>query len=172
MSEHPHDETWMLVALGEAQAAAAAGDVPVGAAIVVGDHLLAVGRNRREVDRDPTAHAEVVALRAAAQALGQWRVEGTLYVTQEPCPMCAGAIVNARVRRLVYGCPNPKAGAVASLFQLVSDDRLNHRVEVTAGVLAEQAAAGLRAFFAELRRGPAFGKGEGGDGGSGRSDPG
>ena len=86
--------------------------------------------------------------------------------------MCAGAIVNARVRRLVYGCPNPKAGAVASLFQLVSDDRLNHRVEVTAGVLAEQAAAGLRAFFAELRRGPAFGKGEGGDGGSGRSDPG
>ena len=151
MSEHPHDETWMLVALGEAQAAAAAGDVPVGAAIVVGDHLLAVGRNRREVDRDPTAHAEVVALRAAAQALGQWRVEGTLYVTQEPCPMCAGAIINSRIERLVYGCDNPKAGAVRTLHRLVDDTRFNHRAIVVGGVLAKECGFMLSSFFQKLR---------------------
>ena len=109
------DEHWMNIALDEARAAAAAGDVPVGAVIVVGDRIVGRGRNRREVDRDPTAHAEIVALREAAQVLGQWRVEGTLIVTQEPCPMCAGALVNARVARLVFGCPNPKAGAVVTL---------------------------------------------------------
>lgn len=150
------DEHWMGFALDEARLAAAAGDVPVGAVVVVGDRIVGRGRNRREVDRDPTAHAEVIALRDAALALGQWRVEGTLVVTQEPCPMCAGALVNARIARLVYGCPNPKAGAVATLYQIVSDPRLNHRVAVTAGVRAEECAGALQQFFAELRRGPVY----------------
>jgi tRNA(adenine34) deaminase len=150
------DEHWMSLALDEARAAAAAGDVPVGAVVVVGDRIVGRGRNRREVDRDPTAHAEIVALREAAAALGQWRVEGTLVVTQEPCPMCAGALVNARVARLVFGCPNPKAGAVATLYQIVSDPRLNHRMVVTAGVCAAECAAVLQEFFAELRRGPSY----------------
>jgi tRNA(adenine34) deaminase len=150
------DEHWMGLALDEARVAAASGDVPVGAVIVIGDRVVGRGRNRREVDRDPTAHAEIVALREAASALGQWRVEGTLVVTQEPCPMCAGALVNARVARLVFGCPNPKAGAVVTLYQLVSDPRLNHRVAVTSGVRAADCAAVLQEFFAELRRGPSY----------------
>ena len=146
------DDRWMGVALEEARAAALAGDVPVGAVIVADEQIVARGRNRREVDVDPTAHAEIVALRDAAKVLGQWRVEATLYVTQEPCPMCAGALVNARVRRLVYGCSNPKAGAVATLFQIVTDARLNHRLEVRGGVRADECAAVLQAFFAELRK--------------------
>jgi len=150
------DEHWMSIALDEAQAAAAAGDVPVGAVVVLDDQIVGRGRNRREVDRDPTAHAEIVALREAARTLGQWRVEATLVVTQEPCPMCAGALVNARISRLVFGCTNPKAGAVSTLFQLVSDPRLNHRIAVTAGVRAEACAAVLQQFFAELRRGPSY----------------
>jgi tRNA(adenine34) deaminase len=150
------DEEWMCVALEEARAAGAAGDVPVGAIVVLDEVVLGRGRNRREADRDPTAHAEVVALREAAKVLGQWRVEATLYVTQEPCPMCAGALVNARLARLVYGCLNPKAGAVTSLFQLVTDPRLNHRMAVTGEVLAEDCAAELKAFFAALRRGPTY----------------
>jgi tRNA(adenine34) deaminase len=150
------DEEWMTVALVEARAAAAAGDVPVGAVIVVDDSIIGRGRNRRELDRDPTAHAEIVALREAARALGMWRVEATLYVTHEPCPMCAGALVNARIKRLVYGCPNPKAGAVASLYSIVTDTRLNHRMEVTAGVCTDECAAVLSQFFTELRRGPTY----------------
>ena len=150
------DEHWMSIALDEAHAAASAGDVPVGAVVVVGDRVVGRGRNRREVDRDPTAHAEIVALREAAQSLGQWRVEGTLIVTQEPCPMCAGALVNARVVRLVFGCPNPKAGAVSTLYQIVSDPRLNHRVAVTSGIRADECAAVLQQFFADLRRGPSY----------------
>jgi tRNA(adenine34) deaminase len=150
------DDGWMGIALEEARAAAAAGDVPVGAVIVSGERELARGRNRREVDGDPTAHAEIVALRRAAVALGTWRVEATLYVTQEPCPMCAGALVNARVTRLVYGCANPKAGAVTTLFQLVTDARLNHRIDVRGGVSAEACAAELKRFFAELRKGPSY----------------
>jgi len=150
------DEHWMTIALEEARAAAAAGDVPVGAVIVADDSIIGRGRNRRELDRDPTAHAEIVALREAAHALGMWRVEATLYVTQEPCPMCAGALVNARVRRLVYGCTNPKAGAVSTLYSIVTDTRLNHRMEVVGGVLADACAAELQRFFAELRRGPAY----------------
>jgi len=146
----------MGLALDEARAAAAAGDVPVGAVIVHEDVVLGRGRNRREVDRDPTAHAELVALREAARALGHWRVEATLVVTQEPCPMCAGAIVNARVRRLVYGCGNPKAGAVTTLYQIPTDPRLNHRVEVIGGIRSEECASLLQAFFAELRRGPQY----------------
>lgn len=146
----------MEIAIEEARGAAAAGDVPVGAVIVQGDQILGRGRNRREVDRDPTAHAEVVALREAARTLGHWRVEATLIVTQEPCPMCAGAIVNARVRRLVYGCLNPKAGAVTTLYQIPTDVRLNHRVEVVGGIRSEECAGLLQAFFAALRRGPSY----------------
>jgi tRNA(adenine34) deaminase len=150
------DAQWMTIALEEARAAAAGGDVPVGAIIVSEGSILGRGRNRRELDRDPTAHAEVIALRQAAQALGMWRVEATLYVTQEPCPMCAGALVNARIKRLVYGCTNPKAGAVDTLFQLVTDPRLNHRIAVTGGVLATECAAELSQFFAALRKGPSY----------------
>ncbi len=154
------DEGFMGHALDEARLARAAGDVPVGAVIVVERDgtrsILARGHNRRETDGDPTAHAEIVALRDAARAIGHWRVEATLYVTQEPCPMCAGAIVNARVKRLVYGCTNPKAGAVATLYQIPTDPRLNHRVEVFGGVRADECAAELSAFFAALRRGPEY----------------
>src|ERR1700755_839930 len=150
------DEHWWTVALDEARGAAAAGDVPVGAVIVIDDRIVGRGRNRREVDRDPTAHAEIVALRDAAATLGQWRVEGTLVVTQEPCPMCAGALVNARVARLVFGRTNPEAGAGSALYQLVSDPRLNHRIAVTGVVLAGECAGVLQQFFAELRRGPAY----------------
>jgi tRNA(adenine34) deaminase len=157
------DDRWMELALEQARVAGAAGDVPVGAVIVsdvssVGGEAVIIGRghNRREVDRDPTAHAEIVALRQAASQLGIWRVEATLYVTQEPCPMCAGALVNARVKRLVYGCPNPKAGAVKTLFSLVTDPRLNHRMEVTQGVRGDECAQLLRGFFAALRRGPTY----------------
>jgi tRNA(adenine34) deaminase len=153
-----NDEAWMQIALEEARAAAAIGDVPVGAVIVRDNAIVGRGRNRRELDRDPTAHAEIVALRDAARGLGMWRVEATLYVTQEPCPMCAGAIVNARVRRLVYGCTNPKAGAVKTLFSIVDDPRLNHRVEVVGGVRADECTLVLQQFFAELRRGPTYGE--------------
>jgi tRNA(adenine34) deaminase len=150
------EAAWMQIALEEARAAAAVGDVPVGAVIVRDGAILGRGRNRRELDSDPTAHAEIVALRAAASTLGRWRVDGTLYVTQEPCPMCAGAIVNARVARLVYGCANPKAGAVKSLYSIVEDPRLNHRVEVVAGVRADECTEVLKQFFAELRKGPTY----------------
>ena len=152
------DDSWMTRALDEARAAGAAGDVPVGAIIVADGVEIARGRNRREADADPTAHAEILALRAAAKALGHWRVEATLVVTQEPCPMCAGAIVNARVRRLVFGCTNPKAGAVQTLYSIPTDARLNHRVDVTGGVLADECAAVLSEFFKELRRGPSYSK--------------
>jgi tRNA(adenine34) deaminase len=148
-----NDEALMREALAEAELAGRAGDVPVGAVIAVGGAIIGRGRNRRQATFDPTAHAEIEALREAARAVGNWRVEGTLYVTQEPCPMCAGALVNARVARLVYGCANPKAGAVATLYQIPTDTRLNHRMEVTSGVLAEECARLLRAFFEALRAG-------------------
>ncbi|HEX4453842.1 MAG TPA: tRNA adenosine(34) deaminase TadA [Kofleriaceae bacterium] len=146
------DDDWMTVALEQARVAAAAGDVPVGAVIV--DELGAIigrGRNRRELDVDPTAHAEVVALRDAAKQLGHWRVEATMFVTQEPCPMCAGAIVNARIKRVVFGCTNPKAGAVQTLYTIASDPRLNHRAQVLGGVRADECAAVLSEFFKQLR---------------------
>ena len=152
-----NDDQWMEIALAEARAAAAAGDVPVGAVVVRDDAIIGRGRNRRELDRDPTAHAELVALRDAAHALGHWRVDATLFVTQEPCPMCAGALVNARVQRLVFGCLNPKAGAVQSLYAIVTDARLNHRIDVRGEVRAAECAALLSEFFAELRRGPTYG---------------
>jgi tRNA(adenine34) deaminase len=147
-----HDEEAMRLAIEEARLAGAVGDVPVGAIVVDdGGVILGRGRNRREALQDPSAHAEVEALRDAARTIGHWRVEATLIVTQEPCPMCAGALVNARVRRLVYGCWNPKAGAVVTLYQIVTDPRLNHRMEVTGGVLAEDCAELLRGFFQALR---------------------
>ena len=142
----------METALVEARLAGAAGDVPVGAIVVADDGtIIGRGHNRREQRGDPTAHAEIEALRDAAHVIGHWRVEATLVVTQEPCPMCAGAIVNARVKRLVYGCPNPKAGAVQTLYQICSDPRLNHRVAIVAGVRADDCAAELRRFFGALR---------------------
>jgi tRNA(adenine34) deaminase len=143
----------MQLALAEADAAAANGDVPVGAVMVGPSGELIGGRNLREVERDPTAHAEVVALRTAAKLVGHWRLDGwTCVVTLEPCPMCAGALVNGRVTRLVYGCRDPKAGAAASLFNITSDPRLNHRLEVIEGVEAEACAQRLRDFFAARRR--------------------
>jgi tRNA(adenine34) deaminase len=148
-----NDEALMREALAEAELAGKAGDVPVGAVVAIDGSIIGRGRNRRQATGDPTAHAEIEALREAARAVGNWRVEGTLYVTQEPCPMCAGALVNARVARLVYGCANPKAGAVATLYQIPTDTRLNHRMEVTSGVLADECARLLRAFFEALRAG-------------------
>jgi tRNA(adenine34) deaminase len=146
------DDSFMLAALEEARVAGASGDVPVGAVIVLAGEIIARGHNRRQASADPTAHAEVEALRMASRQLGNWRVEGTMYVTQEPCPMCAGALVNARVERLVYGCPNPKAGAVHTLYRLTADRRLNHRIQVMGGVRQKECAELLRAFFAQLRR--------------------
>jgi tRNA(adenine34) deaminase len=146
------DDEWMGEAIAQARLAGAAGDVPVGAVVVIDGVVIGRGFNRRQVAGDPTAHAEIEALREAAVAVGNWRVEGTLYVTQEPCPMCAGALVNARVERLVFGCDNPKAGAVRTLFEIVTDARLNHRVEVTGGVRADECGDLLTTFFAELRR--------------------
>ncbi len=151
------DEEWMTHAIEEARAASAQGDVPVGAIIVLDGVVIGRGRNRRELDHDPTAHAEVVALRDASQTTKHWRIEGTLYVTQEPCPMCAGALVNARIKRLVFGCLNPKAGAVQSLYEIPTDPRLNHRIEVLGEVRAVECAELLKQFFAELRKGPSYG---------------
>lgn len=143
----------MGLALNLASKAAAIGEVPVGAVVVHRGRVVGEGFNRRESEADPTSHAEIEAIRQAATALGDWRLsECTLYVTLEPCPMCAGAIVNARVGRLVYGATDPKAGAVASLYQLCSDARLNHRVEVLDGVRARECGLVLRRFFRGLRR--------------------
>ncbi len=147
------DETWMREALAEAHRALEHADVPIGSVIVDDSGVeLARGHNRREVDADPTAHAELIALRAAAQRRGHWRLTGcTVYATLEPCPMCAGALVNARISRLVYAARDPKAGAVDTLYSLGRDERLNHRFEVVSGLLAEESAAELSAFFAKLR---------------------
>ncbi len=142
----------MRLALAEAEAAAAGGDVPVGAVALVEGRVVGRGRNEREVRRDPTAHAELIALQQAAAALGGWRLDAvTLVVTLEPCPMCAGALVAARAGRLVFGAADPKAGACGSLYNLCADPRLNHEVPVTAGVLAEECGALLTDFFAGRR---------------------
>jgi tRNA(adenine34) deaminase len=146
------DERVMRLALEEARSAAAGGDVPVGAVIVRGDEILAKAGNAREREQDPTAHAEILALRQASRAIGSWHLEGcALFVTLEPCAMCAGAVVLARLDRLVFGARDPKAGFAGSLGDLVRDDRLNHEVDVTAGVLAEECGEILRSFFAERR---------------------
>ena len=153
--ERPEDQVWMLEALAEARRAAGIGEVPIGAVVVREGAVIGRGHNRREADGDPLAHAELLAIREAASRLEGWRLEGcTMYVTLEPCAMCAGALVNSRVERLVYGAADPKAGYCGTLGNLVQDPRLNHRLEVTAGVLESESAALLRGFFASLRRGP------------------
>jgi tRNA(adenine34) deaminase len=146
------DERLMRLALEEAERAGANGDVPVGAAVARGEEVLGRAGNARERDRDPTAHAEILALRQASAALEGWHLEGcTLYVTLEPCAMCAGALVLARVDRLVFGAADPKAGFAGSLGDLVRDPRLNHRVGVTSSVLEAECGELLRRFFAERR---------------------
>ena len=146
------DEHWMRAALDEAHLAIDHDDVPVGAVIVLDGAVLAAGHNEREHREDPTAHAEVLAIRRAAEALGTWRLlDTTLYVTLEPCAMCAGAIVLARIPRVVYGTTDPKAGAAGSVLDILAEPRLNHRPVVEAGPLAAECAAVLRAFFAARR---------------------
>ncbi len=143
----------MRLALQQAEAARAENEVPVGAVIVQNERVIAAAYNQREQLRDPTAHAEMIAITQAAESVGGWRLEGCrLYVTLEPCPMCAGAILQARIPVVVYGATDPKAGAVDSLFHLLHDDRLNHRAEVISGVMAQQCSEILTAFFAEQRR--------------------
>jgi len=147
-----NDVQYMRLALEQARAAATAGEVPVGAVLVMGDRIIARAANRTIADCDPTAHAEIIALREAARELGNYRLGGaTLYVTIEPCSMCAGAMVQARIARLMYGCDDPKGGAVRSCFAVLDHPMLNHRVEVTSGVLAEECAAAIQAFFAARR---------------------
>jgi tRNA(Arg) A34 adenosine deaminase TadA len=146
------DERFMRLALDEARRCSAHGDVPIGAAVVRGAEVLAVGGNARELDRDPTAHAEVRVLRAAAHSLHSWHLEGcTMFVTLEPCAMCAGASVLARLDRVVFGAADPKAGFAGSLGNLLQDPRLNHSTQLTAGVLAEECGDMLRAFFRDRR---------------------
>jgi tRNA(adenine34) deaminase len=151
--ESPKDTEWMQAALAEADRAAAKGEVPVGAVLVSATgEIVATGHNLRETEADPTAHAEIVAIRAAAHARRSWRLDGTtLYVTLEPCAMCAGAMVNARIDRVVWGCDDPKAGACTSLFTIGQDTRLNHRFTITRGVLEGECADRLKRFFAALR---------------------
>lgn len=146
------DDDFMRLAIAEALQADAEDEVPIGCVIVKDGAVIAAAHNRRIQSSDPTAHAEILALSQAAKTLGDWRLEGcTLYVTLEPCPMCAGAIVQARVPRVVYGCADAKAGACHSLFTITNDPRLNHRCEVTPGVLATECAAMLSAFFQKKR---------------------
>ncbi|HXN00167.1 MAG TPA: tRNA adenosine(34) deaminase TadA [Candidatus Dormibacteraeota bacterium] len=146
------DDHFMQFALEEARAAAAAGEVPIGAVLVLDGTILARSGNRTIRDTDPTAHAEIIVLRESARTLGNYRLAGAaLYVTLEPCIMCAGAMVQARISRLIYGADEPKGGAVRSCFELLSESRLNHQVEITPGVLASESADLLLSFFAERR---------------------
>jgi tRNA(adenine34) deaminase len=146
-------ETYMRMALMQAEEARQQEEVPVGAVIVHGEQVVAAAYNQREQLRDPTAHAEMIAITQAAEALGDWRLEGCrLYVTLEPCPMCAGAILQARIPFVIYGATDAKAGAVNSLFHLLDDERLNHKAEVLPGVLAEPCGHILTSFFADQRR--------------------
>ena len=148
----PRDEYWMRMAIREAERALEHDDVPVGAVVVHGGELIGAGHNERELRQDPTAHAEMIALRAAARHLGHWRLLDTvLYVTLEPCAQCAGAIVLGRVPRLVYGTVDPKAGAAGSVLNILAEPRLNHRPEVAGGLLARECAALLVDFFSSRR---------------------
>jgi tRNA(adenine34) deaminase len=148
----PH-ERWMLAALAEARSAFEAGEVPIGAVIVHDDRVIAAAGNQRESLNDPTAHAEMIAITQAAETLGSWRLlDCTLYVTLEPCPMCAGAIVQARLPRVYYGATDPKAGACHTLFQVTSDIRLNHQAVVIGGLLKDESRTLLQEFFAQQRK--------------------
>jgi tRNA(adenine34) deaminase len=152
--EHDQDLAFMRVALEEAARAPAAGEVPIAAVLVRGGQILAQTHNYRELWQDPTAHAEVIAIRAAATALGTWRLtDTTLYVTVEPCSMCIGAIILARVSRVVFGAWDPKAGACGSVFDLTNEPRLNHRVEIVGGLLEAESQTLLQQFFRQLRTG-------------------
>ena len=148
------DTTYMQAAIAEAELARAKGEVPIGAVIVHEGQIIGRGHNLRETSNDPTSHAEMVAIRQAAEAIGHWRLlETTLYVTLEPCVMCMGAIILARIPRLVYACRDPRAGAVGSIYDFSSDERFNHKVEVVEGVLGAECSALLSGFFQELRAG-------------------
>lgn len=147
------DERYMRMAIDQAFIAEENGDVPIGCIIVHENRVIAKAYNQREQLHDPTAHAEIIALTQAAEAIGNWRLHGcTIYVTLEPCPMCAGALVLGRLDRLVYGTDDPKTGAVQSLYNIVQDDRLNHRLDVTAGVMKEDCKTQLQAFFQRRRQ--------------------
>ncbi len=146
------DEKFMKAAIDAAFIAEENGDVPIGAVVVYENKIIAKGYNQRHQLNDPTAHAEIIALTAAAEFIGNWRLNGcAIYVTLEPCTMCAGALVNARMDRLVYGCDDPKAGACKSLYNIVQDERLNHRLEVTSGVMAQECSTILSDFFRRRR---------------------
>ena len=148
-----NDFEFMGLALAEAGQAASEGEVPIGAVLVFAGEVIARAHNRRETDKDATAHAEMLVIRDACRKLGRWRLTGaTLYVTIEPCPMCAGALVMSRIDRLVYGSPDFRAGAVESIFNVVQHPALNHRLAVTAGVRQEECAAAMQAFFRNRRR--------------------
>jgi tRNA(adenine34) deaminase len=148
----PRDEYFMRLALRDAERAIEHDDVPIGAVIVREGEVIGSGHNEREIRADPTAHAEMIALREAARALGSWRVlDAVMYVTLEPCAMCAGAIVLARVPRVIFGATDPKAGAAGSVFDILDEPRLNHRPQVAGGLLAEESADLLRGFFAPRR---------------------
>jgi tRNA(adenine34) deaminase len=150
----PDHEFWMELALAQAAEAMKLGEVPVGAVAVLGDHVIGTGFNRKESDRDPTAHAEMIALRQAAAHLDNWRlIDVTLYCTLEPCPMCAGAMIQARLPRLVYGAPDTRFGADGTIVDVLGRPEFNHRVEVVRGVLAEEASDLLQQFFRRLRLG-------------------
>jgi tRNA(adenine34) deaminase len=152
MTEGNLDEQWMRAAIDEAKLAEGKGEVPVGAVIVHDGAIIGRGHNLRELSQDPTTHAEMIAIREAARALGSWRlIDTTLYVTLEPCPMCAGALVNARVPRVVWGCNDPKAGATETLYTIGSDPRLNHRFECVPGVLGDECSGLLTGFFTAIR---------------------
>jgi tRNA(adenine34) deaminase len=147
------DEQYMQKAVEQARIAEENGDVPIGAVIVYENQIIGKAYNQREQLKDPTAHAEIIALTQAAAYLESWRLNGcTIYVTLEPCPMCAGALVLARIDRLVFGCADPKTGACGSLYNIVQDERLNHRLEVTCGILASECSELLQEFFARRRR--------------------
>jgi tRNA(adenine34) deaminase len=153
-AEKPIPKRMMALAIERAREAERHGDVPIGAVIARGEELLGAAGNERELRADPTAHAEILAIRAAAEALGGWRLPGTtLYVTLEPCAMCAGAIVLARIPSVVFGAPDPKAGAAGSVLDVLAEPALNHRPEVTGGVLEAECAGLLRGFFAKKRTG-------------------
>ena len=152
MEINKEDERYMRMAISAAQIAEENGDVPIGAVIVYKNQIIGKAYNQREQLKDPTAHAEIIALTQAASFIESWRLHDcTIYVTLEPCPMCAGALVLARMDRLVYGCDDPKAGACKSLYNIVQDERLNHRLEVTGGVLAEDCSKLLQEFFQRRR---------------------
>lgn len=152
MRREEDDQRWMLEAIAEAEKAESIGEVPIGAVIVRGDVIIGRGHNLRETKHDPTAHAELVAIRDACDRIGAWRLlDCTLYVTLEPCPMCAGAIVQSRVKRVVYGTPDPKAGCAGTLMNLLQEPRFNHETELTSGILQTDCALLLTRFFRKLR---------------------